>query len=294
MTTQTFVKQTGKALGIVVLMLMACSSFAQSSKTKNSLLWKIEGNGLTKPSYLFGTVHMICKDNFVMPEKVSKAISQTTQSYLEIDMDAPDMVEQSKKHMQSAQTTSSQITPQEAVFVDSILKKKLGAGLKALDNVKPMMLIASIMSTGFTCQLASFESEIIKATAAGSKQTYGLSTIEEQYSFMEKIFDTKDFPKYLKEMEGFQFSEVFTNMYKFYKEENIEGVNNLLKDFSSSNPEAYHQLLTVRNNLWVDRLPAIIRDQPTFIGVGCAHLSGETGMLTLLRKKGYTVTPVYE
>jgi uncharacterized protein YbaP (TraB family) len=32
---------------------------AQTKKATNSLLWQISGNGLKKPSYLFGTHHLI-------------------------------------------------------------------------------------------------------------------------------------------------------------------------------------------------------------------------------------------
>jgi uncharacterized protein YbaP (TraB family) len=63
--------------------------------------------------------------------------------------------------------------------------------------------------------------------------------------------------------------------------------------YRKTNPESYYQLLTIRNQLWVDRIPEIIRQTPTFIAVGCGHLSGPTGMIDLLHKKGYTVTPVY-
>ncbi len=46
--------------------------FAKDSINEKSLLWKIEGNNLTQPSYLFGTVHMICQDQFNMTEKVKR------------------------------------------------------------------------------------------------------------------------------------------------------------------------------------------------------------------------------
>jgi uncharacterized protein YbaP (TraB family) len=31
---------------------------------EESLLWKIEGKGLSKPSYLFGTIHLIPEDKY--------------------------------------------------------------------------------------------------------------------------------------------------------------------------------------------------------------------------------------
>ena len=51
-------------------------------------------------------------------------------------------------------------------------------------------------------------------------------------------------------------------------------------------------MITDRNKEWMKKLPHIINDNPTFIAVGAAHLVGPYGLLNLIRKAGYTVTPV--
>ncbi|MEO6356579.1 MAG: hypothetical protein ABIU77_05530, partial [Ferruginibacter sp.] len=33
------------------------------NKDDNSLLWQVSGNGLQQPSYLFGTFHLMCKND---------------------------------------------------------------------------------------------------------------------------------------------------------------------------------------------------------------------------------------
>ena len=42
---------------------------ANKASTENSLLWKIEGNGL-KTSYLYGTFHILPQADFELKEKV--------------------------------------------------------------------------------------------------------------------------------------------------------------------------------------------------------------------------------
>ncbi|HYK75749.1 MAG TPA: TraB/GumN family protein [Daejeonella sp.] len=280
------------SLLLAVLTLASGFSFAGNPKEASSLLWKIEGKGLQKPSYLFGTVHMICSENFVMPEKVKKAIQQTGQTYLEIDLSSPNFAAESQKYMMSERSISSQISKQDSAFVDSVMIVKLGVSLAQYNQVKPMILVAAIMRKIITCPLVSFESEIIKLTAEKSHKVQGLSSIEEQYSFLEKVFDTKDLPAFLKDIDHLEMSDVFAKIYKYYKVENLAGINELVAEFSTTNPEGYRQLLPVRNHLWADRIPAIIKNTPTFIGIGCGHLSGEEGIINLLRKKGYKVTPV--
>ncbi len=51
-------------------------------------------------------------------------------------------------------------------------------------------------------------------------------------------------------------------------------------------------LIRGRNEVWMEKIPEMIAEQPTFIAVGARHLPTETGLIEMLRKKGYTVTPV--
>jgi uncharacterized protein len=46
--------------------LLSVTAFSQKNNSENTLLWKISGNGLKKPSYLFGTIHMLCEDDAVI------------------------------------------------------------------------------------------------------------------------------------------------------------------------------------------------------------------------------------
>jgi len=65
-------------------------SIAQRDKS-NTLLWEISGNGLQQPSYLFGTIHMICKEDFHISEIVKQKFNSSKQVYLELDMDDPQL-----------------------------------------------------------------------------------------------------------------------------------------------------------------------------------------------------------
>ena len=56
------------------------------SKLNNTLLWQISGNGLKKPSYIFGTMHLLCADDARLSDNLKKAIAQTDQIYFELDL----------------------------------------------------------------------------------------------------------------------------------------------------------------------------------------------------------------
>ncbi|KQC01840.1 TraB/GumN family protein [Pedobacter sp. Hv1] len=292
-TLNTTFVQTLKVSFLLIILFIGSNTYAQNKNKDNALLWKIEGNGLQKPSYLFGTVHMICEDKFSMPAKVKNAIDQTEQSYLEINLAAPDVAAQSQKYMKSTQPLSAQISAADYKIVDSVVNKKLKVGLKQLENIKPMLIVASIFQASFTCKVMSFESEIIKQTKAANKSIEGLSTIEEQYSFLDKIFDPKDMASYLKMNNDAEMNKIFKTIYEAYVVEDVNTIDQLMLEFSTTNPEGYRQLLPVRNHLWADRMPAIMKNKSTFFGIGCGHLLGKEGVISLLRSKGYKVTPVH-
>ena len=82
-----------KILGILLFICVALNSNAQ-------LLWKISGNGLEKPSYIFGTHHLAplsIKDSIAgMPQ----AINETSQVYGEVmmsEMAAPAFMQEMQK-----------------------------------------------------------------------------------------------------------------------------------------------------------------------------------------------------
>ncbi len=268
------------------------SVFSQKAKT-TSLLWKIEGNGLQKPSYLFGTNHMLCESDYSMPQKVKNAMSSTEQSYLEINLADPNLGKETQKYMFATQPLSSLISQKDSIFVDSILQAKLKTKLKQVDNIKPMLIVSSLMQTSLPCKLISFESEIIKTSQAANKEVKGLSSVEEQYSFLDKIFKPADFVPYLKMWSDEELKKSFNELKSAYLAEDLKKMDDIMAAFYTSDPDGYRNLLPVRNHLWADRMPAIAKEKPTFFAVGSGHLQGKEGIVELLQAKGFKVTPVF-
>ena len=73
------------------------SLFANAQELEKSLLWEISGEGLESPSYLYGTIHATC--DATLDANTLKALDETKQLYLEIDMDDKEMPMQMMKYM---------------------------------------------------------------------------------------------------------------------------------------------------------------------------------------------------
>ncbi len=70
------------------------SKKAAAPAATKSLLCEISCNKLAKPSYVFGTIHLLCADDLKVSEALKTAVANSQQVALELDMDSPTMAEE--------------------------------------------------------------------------------------------------------------------------------------------------------------------------------------------------------
>lgn len=64
-----------------------------------SPLWEISDKGMEKPSYLFGTLHLICPEKFSFPGTWITSFEKTEQLILEIDFSDPGLMQEFQQGM---------------------------------------------------------------------------------------------------------------------------------------------------------------------------------------------------
>ncbi len=285
----------------VLTVFISCNSTksvansTKSPKLENSLLWKISGNGIEKPSYLYGTIHLTC--DYVFTDKLKKAFDETDQLVLELDMSDPNLQVDMMKFifMENGKTIQSLLTKEDYETLATFFKKQVGMDMKLFNTMKPLAITSALTSKMASCEGGtSYEMEFIKVTKTQEENVIGLETVEDQM----KAFDNIPYEEQLKSLvemakEGTEKrQEEFAKMTKYYNAEDLEG---LLNFSSEQGMEAGSQenLVDQRNRNWIPLIIKITKETPTFIGVGALHLPGEQGVINLLRKQGYTVEPVY-
>jgi uncharacterized protein YbaP (TraB family) len=78
---------------------------------------------------------------------------------------------------------------------------------------------------------------------------------------------------------------------KFYLQQNLDSLAaNDLDD--QMPPKFYSALITDRNIRMANRIAEFVKERSTFIAIGALHLPKETGVIALLRRKGFTVEAV--
>jgi uncharacterized protein len=280
---------------ILFLVFGLFSIFNQAQPLEKALLWKISGNGLTQPSYLFGTIHATC--DATLDAATLKALEETKQLYLEIDMDDTMLQMQMMQDMimKNGVTISSLVSEEEFVVIDEFLQKYIGMSAKMINTFKPFMLSSMLLPKLLDCEFQSVEMELMKVTKAQNEEVYGLETIGDQLQVFDKIPYQDQVNELLKTAKS-DLSKEKAEMKKImdvYKTKDIEKML-VVMDESDNTISADNKdvLLVNRNRNWIPVIEKVIKSTPTFFGVGAAHLAGDDGVIKLLRKQGYKVEAV--
>ena len=280
---------------IFISLLTLLTGFSFSQELEKSLLWKISGNGLKDDSYLFGTIHITC--DATLDDNTLRALDNTKQLYLELDMDEKSMQMQMMQHMmmKDGAKLSTLLNSEDFKTVDEFLKKNLNMSAKLFDSFKPFMISTMLYPKMIDCPFQSVESVLMKVTEEQNEEVFGLEKVEDQMKVFDEIPYQDQVDELLKTVKGDleKDKKELDEMMTIYQNKDIEGMLKIMTDSDNKiTSENQDILLNNRNKNWIPVMIKTMKDKPTFFGVGAGHLAGEEGVIKLLRKKGYKVEAV--
>lgn len=290
-------------LWIILIVAGAIPGNGQSEKQRsleNSLLWKISGNGLIKPSYLYGTIHMICKDDAALGDSLVAAIEASDRVYFEVDMDnLMEMLSAFKDFKMKNDTTLADLLSKEDYekVKEYMESKNIMLPFSKLETYKPMLASSLLMESGIGCeQSVAMEQLILEVAKKNGKRVDGLETMSYQASIFDSIpykLQAEQLLKYINDDgDKSKADKQFEEMIEAYKAQDIEKLGKFVSG-DDGGLENYEDILIYnRNRNWVAKLKKIMPEKSLTIAVGAGHLAGDKGVIKLLRKEGYTVRPV--
>jgi len=280
---------------LIALTAFFATAGAHAQQLEKGLLWKISGKGIEMPSYLFGTMHATC--DATLDANVLKAIDNTSQLYLELDMDSPTLTSDMMggMAMKSGVTISSMVSEEDFKKIDVFLKENIGISAKMVDTYKPFILSSMLLPKLLGCPMQSYEMELVKHSQMQEEEIYGLETVQEQLTVFDDIPYKEQVNDLLKTVND-NMANSRTEIKKMMTIYQTKDLNEMLAFMKQDGNPLYINymdvLLNNRNQNWIPKIEKISKEKPTLFGVGAAHLAGEQGLIMLLRKKGYTVEPV--
>ncbi len=273
-----------------LLICLICSfrSFGQSGD--KSLLYEISGKGLTQPSYLYGTFHLLCQQDLNLSPVTLEKVKAADQVYLELDMDDPKEISAMMGKMYMKDQVLKDLMPEaDYEYVKSFFKDSLKLNLESMQKVKPFVLMTMVYPKMLGCTPGSPELVFAEQATAAKKPVLGLETVDYQFSIIAKPGEKKSAEQLVEYVKNFQKSKKeFEESLALYKSQDIEALYlSTLKDEQFK--DQVQDLLWTRNANWIPIITKAIQEKPSFFAVGAGHLGGDKGVLALLKKEGYTV-----
>jgi len=302
------IRSTKLFAALIIVLVASCKSSQKSTAPQTvqldeplandkTLLWQVSGNGLTQPSYVFGTIHVIKSEDFFTGQNVLKKLRQSENLVLEMDLDNVRSMEVAAASiLPDNKTIKDFVDPDDYLLLESFFADSLGYPMAlfktAYARLKPFFLQQMIYIRFLGDNVMSYETEFLEQTRDQNIKVIGLESLNEQLSFIDVMSIEEQYEGLLRAIrESSQQNAYLDTLVEAYKDKDIHKLyelvasNDEFKDISNT-------LIDERNQNWVPKLENAFRSGRTFVAVGAGHLGGEKGILQLLRDRGYEVVPV--
>lgn len=286
---------------LLIIGLVAGSAGAQ-------LLWKVTGDKLAKPSYLFGTYHLISGNFIDSVAQLPRVIQDVDAVWVEIEADSmknANFLAKSAQMLQAPQdsTLDKLLKGEDFKVVQQVIDKHfgfLGVGIEPFLQLKPaaianqlvMFQAAQILQNIDTGNL--LDGAVQRRVNELGKPAHSLETTDFQINLLfgsPLAKQTTDLLEMCKADD--HVSEALTSMTRAYQEQNLKKLLEIMQDPAiGGNKDDLKALIFDRNRNWVKKLVPVMEQQSVLVAVGAGHLPMSEGLIELLHQAGYTVEPV--
>ena len=296
----------------IVLLVFSLSvvllSGAQSntnSKKYPSLFWEITGNGLSRPSYLFGTMHVSSKLVFHLPDSFYLAIKNVDVVALETnpeswqeDLVKYDIDDNSYRRQLSYFWNNLKEIPDDYLNIRTLQFGRYEKQVEAALYSRPST-INNLLYRNYSDYSSDFEENtyldmyIYQVGKKMRKQVAGVEKYDESMKLMMEAYRDAAKEKNRKQ-RSYDSDENYSadKLQEAYRTGNLDLLDsiNRLNSFSDAFDEKF---LYSRNLLQANSIDSILKARSAlFVGVGAAHLPGNRGVIEILRRMGYKLRPI--
>lgn len=287
-----------RSLFLFILTLPGLSK-AQAVPDKG-LLYEVTGKGLKKPSYLFGTFHLLKSGYLDEIPRVAECFNKAKGLVVEVDLNPADIMSVRQAMVLSGKKISDFLSDEEEGILDTKLINATGLGLQFFESLKPAAIIATLSASlppDVKDRLEKYAGTMMDLyfmdlAHEQNKTVTGLETAMEQANILfgdSLNVQVENLKKYLANVDD--IDTVSNKMVDDYFAQDLTALYKLSTDYNEYAGDM-KKLLADRNERWLKVLPGLFKKQSQFVAVGALHLAGTDGLVYQLRKAGYTVKPV--
>ncbi len=286
----------------LTIILLLSSGFVYGQKAENALLWKISGKSITKPSYILGTYHLVNDEFLNSIAGCQKALKKTNSVMGELEVTPAIAAEMMPYMLLTEGSLEDYLNPQQMDSLSKFMLEKLGMPMTLFMKMKPIgifLLFASseMQKTSMVTDYKGVPMDVYVQQEArkNKKDVLSLETMKDQADLLFNSTPVNQqvvmLMEYLRKDELKNNEQESDRMNACYKAQDLNCLDSLMQSSGYSDIES-DLLLKDRNEKWIPRIEEAVNNKSCFIAVGALHLAGDDGIIALLRKNGYTLSPV--
>jgi uncharacterized protein YbaP (TraB family) len=298
-------RRTVCAISLPLILLLPGVGLAQDAPAKKKtvakpFLWKIEGK--TKPSFLYGTIHLPSPKVLRLPKVVEEAMGQSDAVYTELAFD-PSL---QAKVMQFVTLPGGKKL--NDVLSDEVYKRAekymaaKGLPLWQMAQFKPWFLVSQLSLLEYRAELMRglqpLDQMLYTKAKKAKKEVGGLETLKEQVDALDTLEPNRFLGRTLDGLEkaaktGKRASAELLEAYLTGETKKLLEIQEKELDPDNAEDQKFMKLLVNdRNVRMADRIQEKLKKSPGksyFFAVGVLHYPGEKGILALLKAKGLKI-----
>jgi len=280
-------------VSIVLILAAYTNSFAQ-----NNFLWRIQSKNSTV--YALGSIHLLKQDAYPLSDTIEKAFDKSESLAVEANVNDIDMANLQKLLVSAVYPEGDTLDKHVSKNTWEIIKKetdKIGLPPELFDKQKPWLLALTLESLKLVASGYNPEYGIDKyflSKAASKKKIVELESIDYQINLLSGLSDSEQELFLLYTLKDLQtLVKDADSIVRAWKSGDAKLMESIIRESSFGDDRfypIYDKLVIQRNKNITSKIEGFLKTKGTyFVVVGAAHLSGEKGIIQLLKEKGYVI-----
>lgn len=290
-------KPIAPAIFAAVLLFVPVAVQTQTAAQAKHCLWQI--TSAKNAVYFLGSIHLLKKENYPLPEAFEKAFQEAEIIVLELNPDSlsPEKLQEqmlAKGAFPPGKTLQASLAPETYKLADERLRE-MGLAAALLNHFEPWLVGATItvmkmQQLGLDPNLGVDKHFFDKARQA-QKEILAFETAAEQIDRIDGLSLKQQEAFLLQTLKDWELiGEKLEELLRAWSQGEIQSLESRLFESFEDFPEIYARLIKERNQNWLPRIMEYLtHDRDYLIIVGVGHLIGKDSVLQMLQERGHQI-----
>lgn len=291
--------QAAITLALLGVLAGAIAPALAAERYEHGLLWRIEGKN-APASHVFGTIHLAEPRVTALPPVVANELKRASSLTIEVRLDPGAILVLAGRMIYGDGRDLHGVAGPDLYAKAAAITTGLGLPDPLLRMFKPWA-VALLLSAPQQDPSGVLDIALARIAAEQGKPVHELETLNEQIAVFEDMSEADQLALLRQAVDNYErIPALIGRLVEAYLARDLAGLWRISEGSGGEGVEAQRlravvarRLLEERNARMAERSEARLREGGAFIAVGALHLYGDAGMLSLLERRGWSVTRVY-